>query len=104
MMEREWKGILARYGCPVTVCTEGQKVETKAFMQPVLDKQEQLVPSALGLRTEERVLWLGPAEVSLFPGSSEVEWNGAHYAVRSTRPVGDGHHVWAILQRLEDEA
>ena len=104
MMEREWANILARYGCSVTVRTGEQTVVAKAFVQPVLDKQEQFVPGELGLRREEQALWLGSVAVELIPGSSEVEWNGAHYEVRSTRVVGDGHHVWAILQRMEDDA
>ena len=101
MMKAEWNAVLARYGQNVTVRTGEESVQVKAFMQNVLDREEQLVPSALGLRREERVLYLGPAGTVLNPMGSIVTWNGADYDVRSARDVGDGHHVWAILQRRE---
>lgn len=104
MMKQEWAAILARYGQHVTVTGHGGAVRVKAFLQNVLDREEQLVPSPAGLRREERVLYLGPADVTLEPLCSVVTWNGADYEVRSARSVGDGHHVWAILQRREGAA
>ena len=101
MMKRQWEDILRRWGSEVEVCTRGESRRVRAFMQNVLDRDEQLVPSPLGLRREERVLYLGPAEAELLPRESTVEWNGADYEVCSTRPVGGGHHVWAVLQRKE---
>ena len=105
MMKREWKAILNRYGRTVTVCTPGRAEErVKAFLQPVLDKDEQLQPSPLGLRREERMLYLGPGEVELVPGESVIKDAACRYEVRSTRVVENGHHIWAVLQRMEDEA
>lgn len=101
MMRRQWEEILRRYGQRVQVLRGEARLEVNAFLQPVLDKDEQLVPSPLGMRREERVLYLGPAGVELFPRESIVCWEGADYEVCSTRPVGNGHHVWAILQRRE---
>ena len=103
MMDRQWDQILRRYGVSVEVCDDGVCRQVKAFMQHVLDKDEQLVPSPLGLRREERVLYLGPADVELLPRESVVRWDGADYEVCSTRDVG-GHHVWAVLQRKEGGA
>ena len=103
MMKREWKAILGRYGRMVTVCTPGRADENvKVFLQPVLDKDTQIQPSPLGLRREERMLYLGPGEVELLPGESVVQDGQCRYEVRSTRVVEDGHHVWAVLQRMED--
>jgi hypothetical protein len=103
MMKREWKAILGRYGRMVAVCTPGRKEEhVKVFLQPVLDKDTQIQPSPLGLRREERMLYLGPGEVELLPGESVVQDGQCRYEVRSTRVVEDGHHVWAVLQRMED--
>lgn len=105
MMRREWKAILNRYGRCVLVSTPGREdLEVKVFLQPVLDRDEQLKPSALGLRREERMLYLGPGEVELFPGETVVKDGACRYEVRSTRTVEGGHHVWAVLQRMEDEA
>jgi hypothetical protein len=68
MMKREWKAILGRYGRMVTVCTPGRADENvKVFLHPVLDKDTQIQPSPLGLRREERVLYLGPGEVEQLP-------------------------------------
>ena len=104
MMGGEWIAILNRYGQSVTVTRGGVRAAVKAFVQPVLDKEQQLGPSPLGLRREERCLYLGPAHFPLFPQESVVSWEGVDYEVRSTRMVGDGHHVWAILQRREGSA
>ena len=104
MMKREWKAILGRYGTKVTVTVPGrEEVEVKVFLQPILDRDEQRKPSPLGLRYEERMLYLGPGEVELVPGESEVRRGRCRYEVRSTRAVEDGHHIWAVLQRMEDE-
>ena len=99
-MDRQWEDILRRYGVEVQVRTGGACRRVKAFLQPVLDREEQLVPTPLGLRREERVLYLGSVQVRLSPRKSTVRWGGADYEVCSTRNV-EGHHVWAVLQRKE---
>ena len=103
-MVRQWEHILRRYGQTAQVCTSGECRQVRAFLQNVLDRDEQLVPSPLGLRREERVLYLGPAGVELRPRESIVRWGGADYEVCSARSVGDGHHMWAVLQRREEGA
>ena len=102
-MDRQWEDILRRYGVEVQVRTGGECRQVKAFLQPVLDREEQLVPTPLGLRREERVLYLGPVGTALIPMESIVNWGGADYEVRSTRNVGN-HHIWAVLQRKEGGA
>ena len=102
-MDRQWEDILRRYGVATQVRTGEESRQVSAFLQPVLDRDEQLVPTPLGLRREERVLYLGPVDVVLTPMESVVRWEGADYEVRSTRNVG-GHHVWAVLQRKEEGA
>lgn len=104
MMKREWKAILKKYGSVVQVYTHGQaQQEVKAFMQPVLDREQQIQPSPLGLRREERMLYLGPGEVELLAGQTVVRDGMRSYEVRSARKVEGGHHVWAVLQRMEEE-
>ena len=102
-MDRQWEDILRRYGVATQVRTGEESRQVSAFLQPVLDREEQLVPTPLGLRREERVLYLGPAAVELSPRESAVFWGGAEYEVCSTRNVG-GHHIWAVLQRREGGA
>ena len=44
MMEQEWAAILARFGQEVTLTApEGEPVAVRAFVQPILDRQPQLV-------------------------------------------------------------
>ena len=108
MMDREWAAILARYGQDVTLHSgeETQGVALRAFLQPVLDKgREQEVPSPLGLRREDRFLYLGPPGTSLTAGVSRVVWAGRAYEVQSAQPVGGQsvHHWWAVLRPGEKE-
>ena len=103
MMEREWRAVLARYGQQAAVCEgrEGPGVQVRAFLQPVLDRREdQSVPSPLGLRREDRFLYLGPPEVPLRQGG-RVVWRGEGYAVQSAHKVGQSHW-WALLRPMEE--
>lgn len=105
-MEREWKAILNRYGQELTVENEGGRTSVRAFLQPVLERgQEQSVPTPLGLRREDRFLYLGPAELELTAGESWVCWNGQDYEVQSAHPVGGTkpHHWWAVLRPVDRE-
>ena len=103
MMDREWTAILARYGQNVVLHRDGGKVQLRAFLQPVLDQRgEQAVPTALGLRREDRFLYLGPRDVPLDP-SMWVEWDGRGYDVQSAHSVGDSHW-WALLRPRDKEA
>lgn len=101
MMDREWRAILTRYGQRVTV----DGAVHQAFLQPVLDKREgQECPSPLGLRRDDRFLYLGPADVPLKAGVSMVTVDGQDYVVQTAHPIGGRtpHHWWGIL-RLRDE-
>ena len=102
-MDTAWESILRRYGQRAEIIRGTEHETVKAFLQPVLDRDEQLVPSPLGMTREERVLYLGPVGVPLYPRESVVRWGGADYEVCSTRTVGDHHHIWAILRRKEAE-
>lgn len=105
-MEREWKAILNRYGQELTVENEGGRTSVRAFLQPVLERgQEQSVPTPLGLRREDRFLYLGPAELELTAGMSRVYWNEQDYEVQSAHPVGGTkpHHWWAVLRPVDRE-
>lgn len=106
MMDREWKAILARHGQNVTLVNGSARRGVRAFLQPVPDKGEGQTPSPLGLRREDRYLYLGPAEEPLTVGETVVEWRGNAYEVTTAHPVGtpDPHHWWAVLRPREEAA
>ena len=107
-LDLAWNAILARYGQAVTLYPAGggQGVEARALLQPVLSRgEDRTVPSPLGLRREDRLLYLGPARLPLEDGGT-VEWAGGRYAVVSTHLVGPrmGQHCWAVLRPRDQEA
>ena len=76
-------------------------------MQPIRETgQEQQVPSPLGFRREDRLLYLGVPDCPL--GQEDwVEWNGEAYTVQSTHPVYLGRtalYTWAVLRPRDLEA
>ena len=76
----------------------------RAFLQPVLDRErEQRLPSPLGQRPEDRYLYLGPADIPLEAGRSQVEWKDRAFEVQSAHLVGDSHW-WALLRPRDREA
>lgn len=108
MMEQEWAAILARFGQEVALSApEGEPVAVRAFVQPILDRQPQLVPSPLGERREERWLYLGPPENALTAGETAAVWNGRKFSVETARQVWAGSapsHWWAVLRPEDKEA
>lgn len=108
-MGREWAAILARYGQTVTVYQGegGSGIDTRAFLQPILEKDHDFVPSPLGLRNEERFLYLGAPEVELsVEKRSVVDWGGKQFEVYSAREVYVGKelsHYWAVLRPRDRE-
>lgn len=63
-------------------------------------------PQPLGLRREDRFLYLGKPEEPLTPGCW-VEWNGTGYEVQTAHPIQAGgrtSHVWAVLRPRDREA
>ena len=108
MMDRAWQAILDRYGQSVKLLAPEDQTGTavRAFLQPVRERgEEQLAPSPLGLRREERLLYLGPAGVPLSPRSTRVVCEKRMYEVQAAHPVGAGPlcHWWAVLRPLDKE-
>lgn len=98
-MEREWERLLLRFGQPVTLRQRGDSRSLRAFVQPVLERGgRQEVPTPLGLRRQDRFLYLGPAGHPLNLDTL-VEWQGQEYQVQSAHRVGEGicPHWRAVL-------
>lgn len=103
-MDGEWQAILARYGQSVTVSPspEEESVTLRAMLQPMLERGEQIAPSPLGGRREDRFLYLGPRDTPLRAGESLVECGGTTYRVQAAHLVGE-HHWWAVLRPCDKE-
>ncbi len=106
MMERTWSALLARYGQEVTLHRGETETNGRAFLQPIRETgREQQVPSPLGLRREDRFLYLGEAGQPL-ARTDWVEWNGAAYTVQSVHLVYVGQtglYTWAVLRPRDPE-
>ena len=101
-LARHWRAILAQYGQNVTVFPRNgeEGAQTRAFVQPLAERREdQRVPSPLGLRREDRYLMLGEPDVPAAPGD-RVVWRESGYEVRTAHPIYLGErlsHWWAVL-------
>jgi len=104
-MEREWQAILHQYGTQVTVFarrdSEGEK--GLAILQPMREKSpQQLAPTPLGGRREDRFLYLGEPGLPLEAGKGgrvECEWGS--FSIQSAHPIRAGDavsHWWAVLR------
>nr|DAG06718.1 MAG TPA: hypothetical protein [Caudoviricetes sp.] len=105
MMEREWQGILSQYGQNVVLSQGGEQLSIKALIQPVLEESRvQEIPSPLGVTTQERYLYLGPADHPLDMDTG-VQWHGRDYQVQRAHRAGEGvcPYQWAVLCPKDEE-
>ena len=103
----DWIGpTLSHYGQAVTVqMTDGQ-VSTRAFLQPVTERGEQVPDAVTGIGWTDRRLWLylGRTPLGL---RDKVVWNGTVFRVRSGRPYYIGQTLtywWASLEEEREAA
>lgn len=82
--------LLSRYGQKVTLTPRatGQPVALRAFLQPILQKQEDLpiAPSPLGAVSRERWLYLGSGGQPLAPGD-QVDAEGLSLIIQEARTI-----------------
>ena len=91
-LARHWRAILARYGQDVIVFPKSgdEGAETRAFVQPLAERgEDQRVPSPLGLRREDKFLYLGPGTVPLEEGG-RVDLGQERYMVQAAHSIGPG--------------
>ncbi len=107
MMEQEFQQLLTKYGQTMTIQygLDGELVETKAFLEPVLDRREeweQRVPTAIGIVRQDRFIYLGDPNVPMDTvGDGHILCRGKVYYVQTAQEiyVGDVRsHWWAILR------
>ena len=101
-MRRDFLQIVRRHGRPVSLWEQGVERTGYAFLQPLYDKDERLLPTPLGRRTQGRMLCL--CEPGLAPHEAgEEAWlacGGAEYDIVAAQPVYFGAEClfcWAVL-------
>ena len=97
--------VLRRYGQQVTVETRASRLETRAFLQPVNQKNKAAPFAVTPLGAVDDRLWICLGLTALSPGD-RVCWGERRFSVRDSRPwyVGEElSHWWAVLS-LEKEA
>ena len=100
---------LERYGRTVTLYTgqHPEGVRVKAMVQPVRDRgTAKAVPTPLGWEQQDRLTYIGPANVSLEEGTCRLEADGVCYRMYTAQPVYAGGHLahwWAVFDRREQE-
>ncbi len=109
-MATGFQRVLARYGQTVEVFPNGEEpgLLATALLQPIRDRERQVVAGHLGWERKERWLYLGEPEVSLDIGEKGFLKAGeSTFEVYSARRVDLGKetcHWWAILLPREEEA
>lgn len=98
--------ILERYGQTVTLETAEGERSTRAFMQPVRERREEVPGTVTEIGWVDGRLWLYLGREEIRPGET-VRWNGTAFQVRSSRPYYIGgilSHWWASLERRWEAA
>jgi len=105
-MNGQVREILRRYGQTVTLRTGGGEAESRAFLQPVTQKQEQVPAMMTALGAVDGRLWLYLGETAV-EADDRVLWNGVEFRVRSSRPYYIGETLlywWASLEQAKEAA
>lgn len=101
--------LMNRYGQVVEIVRAEEVISARAFLQPITNKQKQEMqhlPTPLGVRREDRFLYLGQPQVEVTAGESQVSWNGQKFDVQSAHPIYVGRglsHWWAVLVPADKE-
>ena len=95
--------ILRRYGQTVTLVRGEDRVQAKAFLQPLRERDEAVPETAdIGWLDGRRWLYLGQRAVE---AGDTVLWKGRRFRVRGGRPhyIGAGLSHWrAVLERARE--
>lgn len=107
-MKRDFSRLVRRYGREVFLRENGVDTMGMAFIQPVGDKSERLIPTPLGRREQGRLLCLCENGLALETAGEEARlWCGGRaYRVVTAQPVYFGEEslfCWAVLLPDDEE-
>lgn len=107
-MKRDFSRLVRRYGCEAALEENGVETLGMAFLQPMGDKEERLLPTALGRREQGRMLCL--CEPGLAPEKAGEEarltCGGKVYRIVTAQPVcfgGETLFCWTVLIPEDEE-
>ena len=109
-MSGPFDNLLSRYGQSITLtpASTGEGKALRAFVQPILRREEglPLAPSPLGAVSTERWLYLGSGGQPLSPGD-QVDTGNLSLTVQEARTIfwqDRPFYQWAILRRRKEAA
>lgn len=101
-----FRRILRRYGAEMVLYRQNGTVEGegRALLQAVPDREEETIPSPLGLRKTGVFLCLAQPEEEATQ-AAYLSCGGKRYTVRSARPVRIGEELshWRMILEERDE-
>lgn len=107
-MKRDFLRLARKYGREIILSENGVETIGMAFVQPMRDKEEKLVPTPLGRRERGRMLCL--CEPGLAPEKAGEEarilCGGKRYRIVTAQPECFGEETlfcWAILLPDDEE-
>lgn len=104
---RDWiQMVLERYGQAVRVERAGEYAAERAFLQPVIERGEQVPDEMTEIGWLDGRLWLYLGQAEVEPGDV-ICWNGMEFRVRSSRPYPVGETLlywWASLEQAREAA
>lgn len=103
------KTLLRRHGRQARLVSGGTETAGLAMVQPLLDRDDQWIPTPLGRMRGDRFLYIGePAlPVDELGEAGYVVWEGQAYEVVTAQPVRLGGKLlyrWAVLTVREEKA
>lgn len=107
-MKRDFLRLVRRYGCEVALRENGVETLGMAFLQPLGERSERWLPTALGRRQQGRMLCL--CESGLAPERAGEDavllCAGQVYRIVTAQPMKLGEETlfcWAILYPEDEE-
>ena len=98
--------MLSRHGQRVIIRAKDRDTETRAFIQPVTERQEREPDGMTELGMLDGRLWLYLGRNAVGP-ADRIFWNEMEFKVRSSRPYYMGETMlywWASLERAKEAA
>jgi len=98
--------ILSRHGQLVVLRLADGDASTRAFLQPIVTRNEHVPETVTELGSLDDRLWLYLGKSAVQPGD-RILWNDTEFCVRSSRPYYIGDQLiywWASLEQAKEAA